>query len=157
MRFFLHNKKDLLGLYKIYSLMSYPALLDKNFSVNSATIQNKQLIVNLKLSMDVPITCEYEKDGIHLILDHLHATLYCPMIDGCLKHHHRDYKNYYYLPKEDLVIHKSMKSFVAAKSLIRASMDNCYSKFVPSEAFLSNETDLLSFCSDTIYFIFCSK
>lgn len=153
----LHNKKDLLGLYKIYSLMSYPALLDNDFSIRLATIQNEQLLVNLKLPFDIPVVCNYEKSGFCLSLNHDLATLTCPLEDGLLKHHHRDYKNYYYLPKEDIVIHKSMKSFVDTKSLIHASLDNCYSKFIPGESFLSNESELRTFSSDTIYFILFKK
>ena len=54
---------------------------------------------------------------------------------------------------EDLVIHKSMKSFVDTSSLVRADKDNCYSKFVPGDNFLSNEDDVLGFCSDMIYYL----
>lgn len=38
---------------------------------------------------------------------------------------------------EDLVIHKSMKSFVDTTSIIRADKNNCYSKFTPGDSFLS--------------------
>ena len=46
-----------------------------------------------------------------------------------------------------------MKSFVDTSSLVRADKDNCYSKFVPGDNFLSNENDVLSFCSDMIYYL----
>lgn len=154
----LHNKEDLLGLKAVYdSLMSYPALLDQNFSYISSEFKDQSFIIHLSLCMDIAIPSEYEKAGIHLILNHLSATLICPLENGHLKHYHRDYKNYYYLPMEDIVIHKSMKSFVDTSSLIRAQKDLCYSKFVPGESFLSNKKDILTYCADTIYYLLSGK
>lgn len=150
---FLHNREDLLGLRRIYSLMSYPALLDQNFHLIRAEVNDQNFIAHLSLSREVPIASKYEKSKIHLILDHLDATLIIPLCDGYLKHYHKDYKNYYYLPQEDIVIHKSMRSFVDTSSLIRATKDLCYSKFIPGESFLSNKEDLFTYCADTIYYL----
>lgn len=149
----LHNREDLLGLRNIYSLMSYPALLDGKFTLSSYSIENDEFHAYLNLDHEVPVCGNYKKSGICLTLKHSNAVLTYPLDDGHLKHYHRDYKNYYYLPMEDLVIHKSMKSFVDTSSLVRADKDNCYSKFVPGDNFLSNEDDVLSFCSDMIYYL----
>ena len=149
----LHNREVLLGLLRIYSLMSYPALLDGSFTLSSAAVEDDQFIAHITLDAEIPVTCDYEKSGIHLTLDHFDAVLICPLENGHLKHYHRDYKNYYYLPMEDLVIHKSMKSFVANTNLVKAEKDNCYSKFIPGENFLSSESDISSFCGDMIYYL----
>ena len=149
----LHNREDLLGLRNIYSLMSYPALLDGKFTLSSYSIENDEFHAYLNLDHEVPVCGNYKKSGICLTLKHSNAVLTYPLDDGHLKHYHRDYKKYYYLPMEDLVIHKSMKSFVDTSSLVRADKDNCYSKFVPGDNFLSNENDVLSFCSDMIYYL----
>lgn len=149
----LHNREDLLGLRNIYSLMSYPALLDGEFALSSYSIENNEFSASLNLVHEVPVCFNYEKSGICLAMEHSNAVLTCPLENGHLKHYHRDYKNYYYLPMEDLVIHKSMKSFVDTSSLVRADKDNCYSKFVPGDNFLSNEDDVLGFCSDMIYYL----
>lgn len=149
----LHNREDLLGLRNIYSLMSYPALLDGKFTLSSYSIENDEFHAYLNLDHEVPVCGNYKKSGICLTLKHSNTVLTYPLDDGHLKHYHRDYKNYYYLPMEDLVIHKSMKSFVDTSSLVRADKDNCYSKFVPGDNFLSNENDVLSFCSDMIYYL----
>lgn len=149
----LHNREDLLGLRDIYSLMSYPALLDGKFTLSSCSIENDEFTAYLNLDHEVPICCNCEKSRICLTLEHSNAVLTCPLENGHLKHYHRDYKNYYYLPMEDLVIHKSMKSFVDTSSLVHADKDNCYSKFVPGDNFLSNKNDVLGFCSDMIYYL----
>lgn len=149
----LHNREDLLGLRSIYSLMSYPSLLNGNFTLSSCLLKNDKFIATLHLDHPVPVCCNHEKAGICLTLEHSNAILTCPLEDGHLKHYYRDYKNYYYLPMEDLVIHKSMKSFVDTSRLIRADRDTCYSKFVPGNHFLSNEDDVLDFCRDIIYYL----
>lgn len=153
----LHNKEDLLGLREIYSLMSYPALLDEKFTVSSVFIENDQFVAHLHLNMQIPVKFSCEKADIFLTLENSNAILVCPLENGHLKHYHKDYKNYYYLPMEDIVIHKSMKSFVDTSSLIRADKDHCYSKFVPGENFLSNETDVTHYCSDIIYYVLSEK
>ena len=56
---------------------------------------------------------------------------------------------------EDLVIHKSMKSFVDTTSIIRADKNN--SKFTPGDSFLSAKTDVTNYCADIIYYILSEK
>ena len=58
---------------------------------------------------------------------------------------------------EDLVIHKSMKSFVDTTSIIRADKNNCYSTFTPGDSFLSAKTDVINYCADIIYYILSEK
>ena len=48
------------------------------------------------------------------------ATLHIPVIHDTLKHYFTDYKNYYYLPKEDTAIHKSIAAFVEADNKEKA-------------------------------------
>ena len=91
----LHNHKDLIGLHKIYSLMSYPALLDKEFTLSSYFIENDHFVAHLNLDIQIPVSCNYEKSGISLTLDHSNAILTCPLENGHLKHYLKDYKNYY--------------------------------------------------------------
>lgn len=150
---FLHNKEDLLGLFAIHSLMSYPSLIHEDFHLVKAELHDSYFVAHLSLPIEIPVASEYDKSKIRLILDHHDATLLCPIEDGNLKHYHRDFKNYYYLPQEDIVIHKSMKSFVDTSSLVRAQKDVCYSKFLPSESFLSNKEDLFTYCADMIYYL----
>ena len=58
-----------------------------------------------------------------------------PVINGELKHFYKDYKNYYYLPAEDVAYHKSVSSFVDRSARIQATASTAYTKrtgdFVP--------------------------
>ena len=120
-------------------------------------IENDHFVAHLNLDIQIPVSCNYEKSGISLTLNHSNAILTCPLENGHLKHYLKDYKNYYYLPMEDLVIHKSMKSFVDTTSIIRADKNNCYSKFTPGDSFLSAKTDVTNYCADIIYYILSEK
>ena len=81
----LHNHEDLIGLHKIYSLMSYPALLDKEFTLSSHFIENDHFVAHLNLDIQIPVSCNYKKSGISLTLDHSNAILTCPLENGHLK------------------------------------------------------------------------
>lgn len=58
-----------------------------------------------------------------------------PSITGELKHFYKDYKNYYYLPAEDIAYHKSVSEFVDRSARVQATARTAYTKktgtFVP--------------------------
>ena len=74
----LHNREDLLGLRNIYSLMSYPALLDGKFTLSSYSIENDEFHAYLNLDHEVPVCGNYKKSGICLTLKHSNAVLTYP-------------------------------------------------------------------------------
>ncbi len=45
-----------------------------------------------------------------------------------MKYFYSNYKDYYYLPKEDVAIHKSVASFVEKDYRRQASARNCYTR-----------------------------
>ena len=61
-----------------------------------------------------------------------------PLRKGTFRHFFKDYKNYYYLPEEDVALHKSVASFVDPGHRRKASAENCYVKkqgtFLPQPA-----------------------
>ena len=58
-----------------------------------------------------------------------------PVFEGELKFFYSNYKDYYYLPVEDMAIHKSVASFVDKEYREKAKACNCYtrktSQFLP--------------------------
>ena len=70
---------------------------------------------------------EIKKDSLHFQF---------PLYKGTLKYFFADYKNYYYLPAEDMAVHKSISSFVDSAHREKATKENCYTKkegcFLPS-------------------------
>lgn len=75
-----------------------------------------------------------------------------PLYKGELKYFYPDYKNYYYLPCEDMAIHKSVGSYVAKEARKKATPQTCYVK--KSSLFLPQ---MLSLWQPAFYFSYQSS
>ncbi|HAD53839.1 MAG TPA: hypothetical protein DCG10_01440, partial [Lachnospiraceae bacterium] len=56
------------------------------------------------------------------------ATLKVPIYEEELKYFYSNYTDYYYLPTEDVALHKSVAGFVDKEHRIQASAANCYTR-----------------------------
>lgn len=86
-----------------------------------------------KLSVTACGTCH--SLSTQLIASFNNITLKVPIFKGELKYFFHNFKDYYYLPKEDMAIHKSVAQFVDKEYRVQAKANNCYSKktgiFIP--------------------------
>lgn len=136
----LHNEEDLTGLMQIMRLLSIPALISES-QVESAILEEENksisyLKFSLSLSLEIPEKLEFQhKTGIHFYAEFSQATLIIPLLCGELKYFYTNYKDYYYLPMEDMAIHKSVATYVEKEYRIKAKAATCYIKrqgrFVP--------------------------
>lgn len=65
-------------------------------------------------------------DLICLSVSDSRGTLRIPFHQGTLRHYFPDYKNYYYLPLEKQVMHKSVAAYVAKEYRTPAKPENCF-------------------------------
>ena len=63
---------------------------------------------------------------VMLQLSEEHAILTIPVINDVLKYYYPNYKDYYYLPKEDKAIHKSVGIYVEKEYRKKATADTAY-------------------------------
>lgn len=134
----LHNHDDLLGMPSISKILNYKAFFKEPdiTSIQMALVDN-QLILTFTCdnSAYLPKRVSLTVNNIYLNAMEQQATLHIPVIHDTLKHYFTDYKNYYYLPKEDTAIHKSIAAFVEADNKEKAKKDTCYVKktdrFIP--------------------------
>lgn len=63
-----------------------------------------------------------------LTLDKTACTLTLPLYQGTLKYFFDNPKDYYYLPKEDMAVHKSVAAFVEKDFRQKATAATCYTK-----------------------------
>ena len=54
-----HNEEDMLGLGRIFSMLSYPALIKNGYEPLNAFLESEKLIIKFKLP--VPFLCLYPK------------------------------------------------------------------------------------------------
>ena len=139
-----HNYEDVLGMTGLITIRSYRKLFDGAFTVNSTEtniykdcngIPQKELILTLQNQYPIPQRVSCQTDAFYLICDGMQSKLRIHLFEGTLKFFFDHPEDYYYLPAEDMAIHKSVATYVDKDFRKKATADNCYTKkdaiFVP--------------------------
>lgn len=153
----LHNHDDVEMMLAVSSILSYEdylvhpeaSLLFHDGSLNQGKISDMgdSLAITLETTITVPkkITLsagypettaspeECIKDlpqfsKASLTLEGRKCTLTIPLYHGTLKYFYTNTKDYYYLPKEDMAVHKSIAEFVEKEYRQKATAATCYTK-----------------------------
>ena len=131
----LHNREDLQGmasLLKLLPLASFTACRDwRELSLEADPDSGRAVIkFSLPQRTGIPVRSGFEKNGWHfeLSLEDGEGELAVPVRRGVLKHFFPDYKNYEYLPLEDMAIHRSVAAFVDKEFRKKATRETCYIK-----------------------------
>ncbi len=88
----------------------------------------KEVYMKLLLPFELPSSLSGNESGCFFKAEKKEATLKVPLYDTELKFFYANYKDYYYLPKEDMAIHKSLATFVDKDYKEKAKPENCYTK-----------------------------
>lgn len=121
----LHNHDDLIGTILCSQLLCYINLHPEN--PEQQTIDNT-FVISAKLHSAVPLPLIYEHEGNEIQLKDNTIHVHIPLYHSTLYHYFKDYKNYYYLPEEDMAIHKSVATYVDPAFRQKATASNCYIK-----------------------------
>lgn len=133
----LHNYEDVRNMIGLIPLLSYGELFQGNFSIQGWTEhayqkyeggQSQELILSLLPTHPLPRQISYGQDSIYLSGHRTDVRLRAPIHQGELKYFYHNYKDYYYLPQEDMAIHKSVASYVDKDFRRKATASTCYSK-----------------------------
>ena len=135
----LHNSDDLAGLARLTKLYNFikelETLINSGDELEIDCIVDDttgKIILSTKVDFDILRKDELRGDGFSCcFIDESTAKridLTLDMYETELKLFYKDYKNYYYLPKEDMVIHKSLAAFVDKENKVKASASNCYTR-----------------------------
>ena len=153
----LHNYEDVLGMLQLLPMLSYPAFLNGGYHISDAVVSpaNDTLQLTLAPSDPFPVRAKSVCTPFSLVADSDTAALTVQLFQGELKYFFPDPENYYYLPGEDIAIHRSVGNYVDRKHRIPAKKSNCYIRksglFVPqpeelySPAFRAEHKDSLSY------------
>lgn len=135
----LHNEEDMIGMVKILPILAVSDLysgrlrvtkVNANFYTDYSGVECAELVMKLHMNNPVPchVTC-YE-NGCYFVGDGDTLTLKVPIYEEELKYFYSDYKSYYYLPGEDIALHKSVATFVDTAHREQAKASNCYTRKV---------------------------
>lgn len=124
----LHNFEDVCGMPELFTMLSYVSFKQGNFIVDSLSVNNGKLELNIVLDASIPRRLNVSLNQIQLSGYHKDAVLRVPIVNEELKFFYKNYKEYYYLPLEDTAIHKSVASYVDKNYRTQATKENCYIK-----------------------------
>jgi len=133
----LHNSDDIKGMLEILPILSYYDLF--NYSIKARKVQanyyndihgmpRKELILQLVFTSPLPVSINFMGRGCHFKGEGHEGTLIVPIYEEELKYFYANHKNYYYLPTEDMALHKSIASFVDKEYRQQATAANCYTR-----------------------------
>ncbi|MCR4739283.1 MAG: ribonuclease H-like domain-containing protein [Lachnospiraceae bacterium] len=132
-----HNEEDILNLAGILPVTAYFALKDaelffddikKNEYTDYHGNDCIELIFIYHTSLSLKASFNSFNEGVFFSYDNGEIKIRIPIKEMTLKHFFPDYKNYYYLPMENMCIHKSVASGVDRRRRERAKKENCYIK-----------------------------
>lgn len=136
----LHNHDDLLGMPQLSVILNYSSFF-KNPVIEGCKIQFSKETSVLELYFTIPDRQAlpkrilFQSNDIFLNIMETEGFISIPVKNDTLFHFFSDYRNYYYLPNEDMAIHKSVATYVEPANRIKATRNNCYVKkndgFIP--------------------------
>ena len=140
---FLHNLDDLKGMLRILPILSYSDLISDATSLRAKKVQansyrdlqgnvRRELLITIALPNTLPKPVSLSANNCFFRGEGNEATIRVPVFDGELKYFYANYKDYYYLPEEDIALHKSVASFVDKEHRTQAAASNCYTRKVSS-------------------------
>ena len=133
----LHNAEDIENLPNLLPMLRYEALLHSELQLRTHELLSvgrttSTPILHLSFqaipSVTIPKPLDAQGDFWSLHAEGSHMELYVQLFEGERKLFFSDVENYYYLPAEDQVIHKSLADFVERSARRKACAKNCYQR-----------------------------
>lgn len=134
----LHNEEDLIGL--LLCLQAYEVINYLTHLKTIETLPKYQLFMNkdylfVDLEIQSPFEMKLQLPHFQLFINKHQLTISIPIFSGDMKLFFDDYENYYYLIKEQTVVHKSVGQLVDRQFRKKAKKSNCFiiknSRFIP--------------------------
>lgn len=132
-----HNHDDLTGMLHILPLLSYYDLIiqdvhtkkvQANYYRDLNGCQHMELLMSLTLPRPLPKPVSAAANNCYFSAEGTGATLKVPVFEEEMKYYYSNYKDYYYLPDEDVALHKSVASFVDSDYRVQAIAATCYTR-----------------------------
>lgn len=139
----LHNYEDVIHMIDILPILSYMEIFNGQYTILSTRIDSyhafdgtdgQELIITMQNDFPVPKRISLKQDSFYLMISKARTSIRVPVFDGELHYFYPNYKDYYYLPEEDMAVHKSVATYVDKDYRENAHASNCYTR--KSGAFL---------------------
>lgn len=133
----LHNTDDLKGMIEILPILSYADFFKAQFRLEAYSFTSitdifgdvqPQLSLSLTHSCNLTVPVEKSRNPFLCIADQSTCSVTIDLTDSILKHYYHNYRDYYYLPYEDMAVHKSVGEYVDKTARKKATAQTCYIK-----------------------------
>lgn len=133
----LHNYEDVIGMIDLLPILSYLELFNGQYTLLSVRIDNyhafdgtsgREMIITMQNDYPVPKRISHKLDDFYLMISKTRTSIRIPIYEGELRYFYPNYKEYYYLPQEDIAVHKSVASYVDKDYRETARASNCYNR-----------------------------
>ena len=126
----LHNHDDVLGMLQFSSLLYLIDLLNGTFTFETFSLEQQGSIFIFQgtLPFTMPSAYCWKGDTIFLTVDANRLTCIVSAYDTELKYFYDNPKEYYYLPAEDMAVHKSVATYVDKEFRQKATKATCYTR-----------------------------
>lgn len=133
----LHNKDDMKGMLKLLPILTYADIFMQPFRVvkvqaNHYADENgdgrDEVLMKIRFFASFPQPIAMNKEDCYFSAEGNEGFLKVPLYREEMKYFYANYKDYYYLPEEDVALHKSVASFVDKNHRKQAKASNCYTR-----------------------------
>lgn len=124
----LHNADDVRLMTGLTQIAQWPDFFHSNFHFSHMDSSEQGIVFHYESNLRIPVLLQADLECWQLCAGGNSLSLGMHFKDAHLKHFYKNYKDYYYLPEEDLVVHKSIAEFVDKDHKKKATRQNCFIK-----------------------------
>lgn len=130
----LHNEEDILNLYKVLPVLKL--IQDKKIYNNPSIVEILSIdiidnVINIKGKLKSEKKFSIPKPNDKFCFSSDNNNNFCISFNfqnSILYYKFKDFKQYYFVPEQDMAIHKSLIKFYEFSKKVPANSKNCYSK-----------------------------
>ena len=132
-----HNEANVVGLLKLLPLSSFAGLENMQVTVTRAQANTftdhegkkaEELLIRFRMDLSLPTRIYAGRDHCYLKIEGSTGVLKIPLYSEEMKYFYANYKDYYYLPAEDMAVHKYIASYVDPGHRVQAKPETCYTR-----------------------------
>ena len=133
----LHNQEDVEGMLDLTAILAFSDLFNlplrvmkvqANYYNDYENKKRQELVLNLRFMTPLPVPVSYAAMGCYFTGNDINGIIKVPLYEEEMKYFYSNYRDYYYLPEEDIAIHKSVANFVDKDHREQATAANCYTR-----------------------------
>lgn len=124
----LHNYEDVCGLAAMSDIITVCDFFDGKWNIICMKSVEEGILIKCELENCINKKLNFKNQYVEICANNKDLIFHLFYKHQELKYFYEDYKNYYYLPQEDLIVHKSVAEFVEKKYKTKATKEKCYVK-----------------------------